>query len=154
MAGVRSRPLMTKMRLTKMFWGIVLLLALPQPADAGQWSKGDTIRLRWACPNIRGTQRAHAYFSRGPVSDRDAEAYLKRIGCYAGTGMLVELDAPLVPDLATGDGRPATIWRLLAEGRVMYGLVIDASGPHEERGFGEKIRDGTVAYTRQSGTPI
>ncbi len=117
--------------MTRMLIGLVLLLAVLQPADAGQWSKGDRITLRWACPNIRGTQRAQAYFSRGPVSDRDAAAYLMRIGCYAGGALIGLLDEPLVPRLATGDGRPATIWRLFADGHVMYGLVIDASGPHQ-----------------------
>lgn len=117
---------------TRTVLGFVLQLVLLQPVLAGQWSKGDPITLRWACPNIRGTQRAQAYFSRGPVSDRDAEAYLKRIGCYVGDGLMGLLDAPLVPRLATGDGRPATIWRLHVDGgRVMYGLVVDALGPHE-----------------------
>lgn len=117
--------------LTRTALGVALVLALQQAAQAGQWSKGDEITLRWACPNIRGTQRAQAYFSRGPVSDMDAEAYLKRIGCYAGGALMGRLDAALLPRLATGDGRPATIWRLHADGRVMYGLVVDASGPHE-----------------------
>ncbi len=116
---------------TRIPWVLALALVLLQPAEAGQWSKGDSITLRWACPNIRGTQRAQAYFAHGPVSDRDAEAYLKRIGCYAGGTLMGLLDAPLLPDLAAGDGRPATIWRLFAGGRVMYGLVVDGSGPHE-----------------------
>ncbi len=117
--------------MTRTLIGFVLLFALLQPAYAGLWSKGDIVTLRWACPNIRGIQRAHAYCTRGPVSDRDAEAYLKRTGCYAGGGLLSQLDEPLVPRLTTGDGRPATIWRLRVDGRVMYGLVIDALGPHD-----------------------
>ncbi len=122
MLGGRSRLV-----LTGMLAGFMLLVA--PLAQGGQWSKGDLITLRWACPNIRGTQRAHAYFARGPVSDRDAQAYLKRIGCYAGKGLPVRLDAALLPSLTMRDGRPATIWRVLAEGRVMYAVVIDESGP-------------------------
>ncbi len=109
--------------------GLLTVLVAQQPAHAEHWRSGDAITLRWACPNIRGAQRAHAYFSRGLVSDRDAEAYLRRSGCYVD-GLSGRLDEPMLTRLETYDGQPATIWRLRAKERIWYGVVLDATGPH------------------------
>ncbi len=114
-----------------MLLGFASVLASSAPvAKADTWASGDIAVLHWACPNIQGTQRAQAYFSRGPLTDREARGYLERSGCYVEEGgFIVRLDQPLLRQLTLADGRPATIWRVYVKTQMFYGLIADAEGP-------------------------